>query len=83
MIGRSWRGGTKYDCKHDLTRSESIPTRGNKIFCSGVEAKRGVEFRHSKRNASERGKWEREFLNLRFPLLTAVCGIQRDDKRNH
>ena len=41
---------------------------------SGVEVKRGVEFRHSTRIPPEfGGKWGTETLNTRFPLLTLVC----------
>ena len=43
----------------------SIPTRGNEIIfsfpCSAKDAKRGVEFRYSTRNAPEFGeKWGTE-----------------------
>ena len=42
---------------------------------SGVEAKRGVEFCHSTRNASRiRGKWGGECLTTRFLLSTLLCG---------
>ena len=37
-------------------------------LCSGVEAKRGVDFRHSTRNASRVGeKWGTEYFNTSFP----------------
>ena len=43
------------------------------VLRSGVEAKRGVEFLHSTRNASEfGGKWGTECFN-KFPLPTLLC----------
>ena len=40
---------------------------------SDVEAKRGVAFRHSTRNASRiRQKWGTDCLNTRFPLPTLL-----------
>ena len=53
-----------------------------KIFIflrSGIEGKRGVEFRHSM-PPEFGGKWGTECLNTRFPLPTL---LQRDDKKKH
>ena len=55
--GQSWRRDTKCDCKTDClwVRSSLEEMKYLLIFPflrSGVEAKRGVEFRHSTRNAS-------------------------------
>ena len=43
------------------------------ILRFGIEAKRGVKFRHSTRNSSKiGGKWGMECLNTRFPQLILV-----------
>ena len=59
QIRRSWLRGTKYDCKIDwlwirspLEEVKYLITFIFSFLRSGVEAKRGVEFRHSARNAS-------------------------------
>ena len=41
------------------------------FFALMSRGKRGVEFRHSTRNASR--KWGTECLNTRFPLHTLLC----------
>ena len=56
MGGQSWRRGTKCDCQFDLL------TFIFSFLCSGVDAKRGVKFRHSTRTSHM-------CLNTRFPLL--------------
>ena len=57
--GRTWRRGTKCDCKIDWLWVRSPLAEVKYLFTfifsflrSGVEAKRGVEFRHSERNVS-------------------------------
>ena len=70
--GRSWRRGTKCDCNIDwlwvrspLEEVKYLFTFIFPFFRSGVEAKRGVEFRHSTRSDSRiNGKWERCVLTL-------------------
>ena len=50
---------------------------------SGVEAKRSVEIRHSKGNALIiRRMWGTSISTLGSPTFHAVCGIQRDAKKN-
>ena len=84
-IPRKWRSGTKCDCKTDWLWVRS-PLKKMKyllkfiflFLCSGVEAKRGVEFCHSTRNASrirQKVEWrgDTECLNTRFPLPTVLC----------
>ena len=57
--GRSWRSGTRCDCKTDWLWVRSPPEEMEYLLKfifpflrSGVEVKRGVEFCHSTRNAS-------------------------------
>ena len=60
MLGQSWRSATKCDCKTDWLwirfPLEELKYLLKFIFPflrSGLEAKRGVEFCHSTRNASK------------------------------
>ena len=78
--GQSWRRGTKCDCKTDLLWVRS-PLEEMKyllklifpLLRSGVEAKCGVEFCHSTRNASIiRQKVGNGVPYTRFPLLTLL-----------
>ena len=81
--GQSWRRDIKCDCKIDWLWVRSTLEEMKYLFtflfsflCCSVEAKGGVEIRHSTRNAS--GKWETECFKTRFPLPTLLCAGQRE-----
>ena len=76
MRGQSWRRGTKCDCKIDWLWVRSPFDEIKYLFTfiysflrSGVETKRGIEFRHSTSNASRTESGERSILTLGFLCL--------------